>query len=193
MQVTYGEQYLKSLHLINYTSVETCVGFELPIFQVTAQDDGQHFVQLFGVTKEEPTLKFSFYLNFKFRRFKMGGMNESKKILDILYIKRANKGMRFDPYHENFIKFLEKSFRTSCTTSYTMKELIEFKYICLSENLVTFGDFFSRKLELKLFHETPYYELYLNIDFPNKKVEFREKDETYRAPIIKSLLEDSSH
>ena len=192
MQVIYGEQYLKSLHLINYTSVDTCIGFEIPIFQVTAQDDGQHFVQLFGITKEEPTLKFGFYLNFKFKDFEMGGINDSKKILDIVYIKRSNKGMRFDPHHENFIKFLETNFNTNCTTSHTMKELTEFRYICLSENLVTFEDFFSNKLELKLFHAIPYYELYLNIDFPNKKVEFLEKDEAYRVPIIKSLLEGDS-
>lgn len=191
MNVTYGEQYLKSLRLINDTSIDTCIGFELPIFQVFAQDDGQHFVQLFGITKEEPTLKFSFCLNFKFRGFEIDGINNSRKILDILYIARPNKAPGFDPHHENFIKFLETKFRTDCTKSYAMNELTEFKYVCLSENLLTLEDFFNNKLELKLFHKSPYYELYLNIDFPNKKVEFREKDESYRAYIIKSLLEEN--
>jgi hypothetical protein len=193
MDIIYGELYKENLHLINDTSVDTCVGFELPIFQVTAIADGQHFVQLFGITKEEPTLKFLLYLNFKFRDFEMGGNNASKKILDILYIRRANKEPKFDSQHENFLRFLNDKFNLGSLTSYSMKEDIEFKYICLSNNLVTFEDFFKNKLALKLFHEAPYYELYLNIDFPNKKVEFREKDEEYRKSIFNSFLSTNSN
>ena len=189
MEISYGQQYLKTLHLINDTSVDTCVGFELPILSVSAIDDGQHFVQLFGITKEEPTLKFLVYLHFKFMEFEMGGINDSKKILDMLYIRRANKARHFDPDHENFLRFLGQKFGINASSNYKMKEQAEFKYICLSNNLVTFADFFSNKLSLKLFHEKPYYELYLNIDFPNKKVEFMEKDEEYRKAIFDSLSE----
>jgi len=188
MNITYGEQYLKSLHLINDTSIDNCKGFQLPILSVSAIEDGQHFIQLFGITKEEPTLKFLIYLNFKFRDFEKGGNNDSKKILDMLYITRANKQTRFDPQHENFLRFLEIKFNFGPATSYGMKRETEFKYIVLSENLVTYEDFFSNKLALKVFHKKPYYEFYLNIDFPNKKVEFREKEEEYRQAIFNSFL-----
>ena len=188
MKITYGEQYLKNLHVINDTSTDTCIGFELPILSVTAMEDGQHFVQLFGITSDEPVSKFILYLNFKFRDFEKDGNNDYKKILDILYIRPTNKKLKFDPQHENFLRFLGAKFKLDYTPNYTMKEDTEFKYICMSNNLVTFEDFFTNKLELKLFHEKPYYELYLNVDFPNKKVEFREKDEEYRGHIFNSFL-----
>ena len=105
----------------------------------------------------------------------------------MLYIRRANKATRFDPKHENFLRFLGNKFSLT-PSSYVMKEEVEFKYTRLVENLVTYEDFFSNKLSLKLFHKEPYYELYLNIDFPNKKVEFREKDEEYRENIFNSFL-----
>ena len=192
MNITYGEQYLKSLDLINDTSIDTCIGFELPILSVMAIEDGQHFVQLFGITREEPASKFMVYLNFKFSDFEKDGNNDHKKILDILYLRRPNKAMKFDPQHENFLRFLGNKFNLGYPANYTMKEDVRFRYICLSNNLVTLEDFFTNKLALKLFHENPYYELYLNVDFPNKKVEFCEKDEEYREHIFNSLMAEAN-
>ena len=187
MEIIYGEKYLKELTLINDTSDGDCFSFQLPIFQVTAYEDGQHFIQLFGITKEDPTLKFGIYFSFMFRDFEPNGNNDNKKILDILYIQRSFKSLKFDLEHKNFLTFLERRFKTNTITEFEMKDMVEFRYICLSDNLITYKDFFENQLKLKLFHKDPYFELFVNIDFPNKKVEFSEKDEEYRQLILKSL------
>ena len=186
MNIKYNEIYENTLCLISENRNPESVAFRMPIFQVMGREDGQHCLQLFGITNEEPQSKFVLNLHFKFTNFKLGEDNSDAKILDILYISGALSPKRFDPTNENFLKYLCRRFQVE-PTDFVQKGEIEFKYIPLGNNLVTFSDFFTNQLELKLFHQEPYFEWYLNIDFPARRVTFREKDPEYRAIIVNSF------
>src|SRR5690349_12450357 len=186
MNIKYGELYEDTLCLISENRNPDIVGFRLPIFQVMGREDGQHCLQLFGRTNEEPQLKFVLNLHFKFINFTLGADNGAAKILDMLYISGALSTKRFDPTNENFLKYLCRRFQVE-PADYVQNGEVELKYIPLGNNLVTFADFFSNKLELKVFHQEPYFEWYVNIDFPAKRVTFQEKDPEYRAIIVDSF------
>lgn len=70
----------------------------------------------------------------------------------------------------------------------SMAKATQFAAITLNGNP---SDLTAGEVAIKLFFESEnedrYAELYLNIDVPKHRVELREKDEGYRAPVIRAL------
>jgi hypothetical protein len=70
----------------------------------------------------------------------------------------------------------------------TMVKAAQFAAITLNGNPSKLSD---GEVAIKLFFESEsedrYAELYLNIDAPKHRVELHEKDEAYRAPVIRAL------
>lgn len=98
----------------------------------------------------------------------------------------------------SFIKNLSEEFIESLTKSYELKHTnLKLK----KETTIECGsltknplDYKNKEVQFKCFLDSTnekniYAELYINIDLPNKKLYFKEKDISYRENIIKNLSE----
>lgn len=85
------------------------------------------------------------------------------------------------------VKVIDGLYRAKVNAT-TMARAVPFGAISLKGNPSRLA---AGEVDIKLFFESKsearYAELYLNIDLPKNRVELREKDEEYRAPVVRAL------
>jgi len=91
---------------------------------------------------------------------------------------------------DNLLKTLAELYGEAIPEHARMKQCVPADFFIMSNPKNRKHCFDSMKINLKMFFgntgDNQYYcEHYLNIDLPNKIIEFREKDEAYRKNIIK--------
>ena len=159
--------------------------FRASISQLTKYNDGQHIFQVFSLFENKPNEKFCFYIQTKCEDYTLNSDNDNKAIISCLALRPTR--LSFDSNSENFVRYISKLFNVEPKESFVMSDMVEFDFVYLENKILTLSEMLTKRIELKLICNQYYCEWYLNLDLPNRVVEFIEKDEEYRENIIKLM------